>query len=372
MGVKPLWVGDFGSWNPHVIRKPLNEIKPRRSIMGGNTGPSATTEEFITKYNKAVELLRAIPGSKKLFAPGVPLAPALFPKFEAMEADDIGVEKFGGLPNLYYQWLYKPERRNANLEGMWPRCGNCHTYMSFLGQIDFGDWWETIHRLTCDGDRNFSYSSVGLGEDHMRDISMYERDRTTWAFWVCANACEHYYNSQFDAHVWTDHEPIYSDEMLTLIKERKPDPEVRAKKLAAAHEVAGNFYTDHNIKHVITDKKKVIGFEMRFDLDFGIEPWNTVSYKLEDLIEKVQEKNPDIFAYSHGRQFKIFGAPESQQEQARYFGVGYRQVHPYRLSPILCWDDEERDMTHQMYADVHHFDGEGRRDMFGKMDSSCT
>jgi hypothetical protein len=31
--MKPLWTGSFGSWNPHVIRKPLNEIKPRRSIM---------------------------------------------------------------------------------------------------------------------------------------------------------------------------------------------------------------------------------------------------------------------------------------------------------------------------------------------------
>jgi len=357
----PTWTGNFGHWNPHVIRKPLNKVESKNPSVPAMTG----------MYARAVELLKAVPGTKSLFEAGIPLCPALLPKMSKLKKDDITLSKVGGLPNLGNNWLYnyhkrldvvqpnKKHKKDQNqLEGLWPRCGVCHKYMSFVGQFDISDGWDAIHHLTCDKDKygHFSYSGVGIGEGR---TSFFWRMSSEWTFWACGNANEHYSSQNCDAHIWTENHIHFLGE--------EPDLEGRESAIKEATDDAANFCEEHKIKKLV-GLQKVDGIDLRFDLDF----LKYLDWKVQGKIEKVQQDNPDIFAWPHGRQFKMFGKPESQQEEARFFGHGNRCSEPYRMAPVLCWDDEKHDMTYQMYADLQYPDGESRHNFHAKVDASCT
>lgn len=353
----PIWTGSFGHWNPHVIRRPLNKIER----------PTPFIAEFVEKHGKVCELLRAAPGTKTLFEAGIPLCPVLIPQLQSLKKDDITLDKVGGLPDPRRNWLCRGltvKKINSN----WPRCGTCHERMSFVAQVEIGDYWDAIHRLTCDTDSygHFSYSSVGIGEDWLGS-SFRRHDKVNWTFFMCANAQDHFYSQNFDAHIWIDRETVYDNEILKFLGEKAPTEEEIARSNAQAQEAIRAFYAETHVKKY-GKAQQIKGFSLRFDLDF----YSGIDYKIEARLEKIQKDNPDIFAYSHSREFKLFGEPESQQEEARYFGLGNRSPQPYRLAPVLCWDDNERDMTYQMYAELWRSDSEGRRNFPAKIDASCT
>ena len=394
------WQGNFGHWNPHVITKPFNELEK----------PTSLQKELAEKYSKTIELLAAIPGSDKAFDGHFPLCPFISPILEKSKTDDINLNKIGGYADLRRSWLWshstshmpagsqsrlaelnikgarskltkKEQTEQAELhrkyygegkdwvaaaERVWPRCGTCHTYMDFVAQFDLTDYWAAIHDLTCTTEYHSSYSGIGIcNQDKLLCMEGYMKLHVYWTFFACPDAQGHFYSPNFDAHVWTEQEMVYTDEAMGILRKEKPDPEKVDKRKLLAEETIKAFCDKHQIKQRPVRVIKGLNLGLELDKYDGF-----FDYKFENRLDKVLEANPDIFGKT--RQYKLFGKPESQQEEARFFGPGNRDSMPHRLSPVLCWDDDEHDVTHQMYADVQRPMCEMRTSLPAKMDCSCT
>ncbi len=371
-------------------------------------------EQFKTTYGRAKQLA----GDKAKLIYRLDLAT------ENLPTDDIYASKIGGVPDLCAtdsigrfmdNKKYQHDRTVAYnfptvsqfVADNWPRCPVCFRPMRFLAQINIWDWLAVLHQLTAQAgkkkDRFRKEQMVSaLGDGYLlfgHGVSSLAGKHLT--IWHCASFCSfgcyqkalcRWSNNgrsalestksirQFEAYNFgKPSSPIAkSNQAIDMFGEGYPwtiSEYIQAVNEFIAGETkietwtAGNDIPSscRNIKHgsikddsfptllnpnLITDAK--IGFDLA-DEDYNNEA-------------------PDDPIFHSNSDFVLFGRGRSQQEPLQplcansYFG-------PHRMAPIICYDEPDNDLTHQIYSCLTC--GSGAFGGFGHpfpgiLDSSCT
>ncbi len=388
----------------------------------------ACVDLFRSSHARAVELLMAVPQISAAFPNGVPLAYALFPQTEPMPVDELAAEKFGGLPDLthmnwlqerYYarhladeiaapsqlnwrNWLKKQFAKRAwtgksgaasglssfrwkSLVSRWPRCGCCHQPMMFLGQLDLTDWGLALHALT----------GVGIGDDSRsglgprRNLGSFAH-RKWWYFFMCQD--NHFDCPSSDSHVWLQNRhtlprlgsSVSEEEVRALLQQfyratvnetveipvasRFPlFGETRRRVFEQSQQVELGSQTESAV--VGFNPQKVIGYKPGWEFDKGVFTGDR-KWRMSEAVDEVVEANPAVFGTPG--QFRLFGAPASQQDESRFWTSrgGSMSGAALRMTPLLKFHSDQSDTTCQLYADmIGDFYGS---QLYGKADLSCT
>ncbi|HEY9786037.1 MAG TPA: hypothetical protein V6D17_11585 [Candidatus Obscuribacterales bacterium] len=398
---------EYASINPHLIVNPLRQGSAES--VASAVGRISRQEQLLAclhavrdGYARACEKLLASPRVAARFPGAIPLAYALYPQLEAMDEDDLGAQKFGGIPDIRHaywinniseketgSWVKEPsfEQRFAALVENWPYCGACHKPMTFIAQMDLSDWGMAIHALTSSGQQEKGDRWLsGIGWTRHFGSSAH---RGWWYLFACRD--NHFDNPNADAHVWLESRAIPFKITINGV-DFGSDDEQRLDDVTAK-ELVERFYqatqtrtfsiegrqifesrqqtdfapTPAHEDHFALEPMRIVGFAIGWEFDFGV---GDVDWDLRQEIDDIIEQNPQIFGSQS--QFKLFGAPVSQQEQRRYWTVRgtARSGSALRMAPLLGFHDSNHDVTYQIYADMlGDFYG---CNLYGKVDASCT
>lgn len=260
--------------------------------------------------------------------------------------------KVGGIPDLgRYHIQGKTKNLNA-IAKSWPKCGVCYQDMKFLAQVDLKDWLVPIHSLVANFEPRYSKEtpeSIYAYESSIGGFRSVEHttwmDKVLWQFFSCPHAGMEFYNPNYNGRILisTKHDGKAATEPSLLEKLNFKHPRMPRESFVA---------NDHG--------KKIERLEFKIDIDSVGE-----DYSLLDRADKVMESRPDLFKMTSDMTF--FGTARSQQEPKRYW-MPLATV-PTRMTPIVSWNDSNRDMTYQMYVNTSLNDG---FKMYGLVDGSCT
>lgn len=348
--------------NPNLIRNfsdPVERLSKMFFVSdhGDIVGVDNSTEKALVgnaskigeTYTKGVEILTEA---------GFPLAverltAKLVPRF-GKGRPKLRDQKIGGIPDLR-KCLYvnKSKKGVYNLAEIWPKCGACHEPMRFIGQFDMLPWLLPIHaafgEVKSPHGRRYVESQIGTGK--LTDHSSIFSDRMLHVF-ACPEAGRHYCQPGFDSQIFVS--DVYKS---TYFGVEEP------KLLEVDKE-----YTDsipklkRNRDGLKIPTRKIEGWEFRLELDdFRNEDW-----KDDKRLDGVINANPEVFCGIED--FSLFGAPRSQQEPRRYFGMN-SYGGPKRMTPLLSFSDSVDDFTYQFYCDFDWSDG---FEYYCKVDGSCT
>lgn len=389
-------------WNPHIIDK-INDNKS-----------SEKTTLFLEKYQRARDIISAFPKSPD----PIPLAYRLSPQLSDItdfNQDVLGLPKFGGIPDMSWwfsftvdfsvmyqgkQGKHKTQDLKETIKKSWPVCCCCHKPLRFLGQVEISEWARVIHSLTCTNyaekeyQQNSSYKISGLGSGDK--VGLNSGSDLWWYIFFC-DCWENYDVESSSAAIIlkNKYRPVrnsFLQEKLKnsdLSKEEKLECEAlldivgpdKDKCLWPEEEYKAaveSFMEESNIHPETFKSDSGMGkiplqfledFHLRFDIDYP----NVIHDDIYDYLyygSKMKEEN--IFGINGEYQF--FGRPHSQQEEPRFmcsYGREFNGFNIHRQAPIICWDDSERDMTHQMYGCLRCSHSQTDT-VWARMDHSCT
>ncbi|MHA2045690.1 MAG: hypothetical protein ACW99G_12910 [Candidatus Thorarchaeota archaeon] len=367
-------------FNPHIVWQ-LNQVdekklKPYYTCDEGgelrNKKVKQIHDTFIKKYNEIKDFVLSNKGGEHLCEKlgvatnirngntwrghsFVPLAYRLDVLTEAgvsLKKDVLSADKFGGIPDLTddYWFSYVNAERDDSIdmdrffELVWPKCDCCDKHMKFIGQTNLADEKFVISLLT---ERN-----VGLREKMSAFgwlESRREPENMRNSYYYCP--CNNWDSWNSDAYVSRQH--VWSEEVFPKNKENVAEYRKKATAFMEKHEL-------HNLKDEVL---MVAGYDLNFDLDDEIgEKVGLGQYEYSELGWDVRDLyKPDTY-------YTLYGKPASQQVPKRpYDPNSYGCL--FRQAPILSWDDDDDDMTHQMYGNMRIRSVENVK---GWMDSSCT
>lgn len=306
--------------------------------------------DFIMQHPKNKGLPEVIAKSIKPREPFVPLAYRLDVKVEGLAEDKLNCNKFGGIPDLrcHYRYATKEPTFSKLFDMYWPRCGCCHRRMRFLCQLDLTVEVWTIHQLTSQVVDGWPkpISAFGMTKSISKDELPGTPIKEVMFFcncnkWSCPSADAFIYQD----YVFRDKFPFSDEEYME----------------AARQFMAENEFGDSEMGGHIS-LEEVTKFELSFDLDHD---WLKSRFDYWEMVKDFREEfRPNRAKYT------LFGQAHSQQEPKRPFRGGY-QRGLYRMSPVINWNDEEHDITRQMYACFRSC-GTLTEGVYGKMDNSNT
>jgi hypothetical protein len=329
---------------------------------------------FKERYAHAQSL---VPGEHLLYR----LDPQTAPSQDAVS--DFTAARFGGLPDLrrfFHAHGYRdktdekryekewraymlspmdpnrppqPEPTKVNLppiaewvEKMWPRCNCCHKPMEFIGQLELTDWQVAILQATYFLPEEMEFKSwvkeaAYTGAANKRMVEHVSCYRTWMYFFKCEY--RHWEEPNSDARV-----------MIAMVQTnpRDNEPDIPAWTDEQFHAAVAAFTSEHQIQEI--DPLLVTDYALKFDVE-------------EHTGWELRKAHPEVF--DSDCNFQLFGEARSQQDPKRYLCTN-SYGGPHYQAPLLSWDDNENDITHQMYGcprcvGIEHT-------IWGKMDSSNT
>jgi hypothetical protein len=265
-------------------------------------------------------------------------------------------QKVGGVPDLRtYLYTERGDDGRFNLGRVWPRCGVCGALMAAVGQFDLLPWLLPIHCLTGVEINRYSraYLLSPVGSGRLCEHAAIFEDYLLHVF-ACPISSQ-----QFD-HPGNDATVLVSDSYRRRddVSRRSIDPATEADYLASLPDL-----TPSNDAFVIAPRK-IIGWDFRLTFDWD----ENHDYELIKRDREIVDARPDVFVGSHV-DFSLFGTARSQQTPRRYWSVFGYDGAPRRMTPFVAFDDENADMTYQVYVDFARCDG---YEIHGKVDASCT
>jgi hypothetical protein len=417
-------------WNPHIINKinkgAVEKLCKDKSLLRPIKKAVPMKEkavEFLLRYNRAKEMLCSFPKSPFKVESHVPIAYRLEPQLSDItdfNNDVLASPKFGGVPDMTWWFSFcfdkakiedqETQKLDENIKEHWPICGCCHKPLWFLGQMDITEWAQVIHLLTYDdpkkgekledwekSDRHY-YQLSGLGSGDKVNLNLTSHD-LWWYFFYCD--CFNFNIESSSAVVLLKHkfqgststldfllkklkEPDLSEEkgkeIEAIIDMGKPDKERCLWPIDEYYEAVEKFMRENERHPELIDPRDTCGkvplqfiknFKLHFDLDYP----GMISDDLYDAFYYDTYKDPerkDIFGGNST--YSLFGSPRSQQTEPRFvcsFGYEEEGWKIHRMAPIICWNDNEHDITRQMYGCFRCVDSQSDT-VWARMDNSCT
>jgi hypothetical protein len=230
------------------------------------------------------------------------------------------------------------------IEKTWPRCNCCNRPMQFIGQVELTEWLIVLLNLTYK--KEGSYGAY-TGATNKRVVEYSNSHRTWLYFFKCED--RHWEEPSSDARV-----------MIATMVINPRDGDTSAP--AWTDEEFSTALTTFANKHEVTGLPSalVTGCLPKFDVEH-----NEASEDLDTW--ELQKAHPELFGRDCN--FQLFGEEQSQQEPKRFFCTNSYDG-PHYQAPILSWDDDEHDITHQMYGCTRCVGIENT--IWAKMDSSNT
>jgi len=273
-----------------------------------------------------------------------------------MTPDHKGPNHMGGVP---HQLL--TSRGKYDVAKVWPRCGSCHEYMIFLGEMDLTPYMWVIHHLTSSkGKEKFDRPVSGLGHSGEQEEYKPHTHKLHQMFFC---PCWNHENYAPDARVLNHYmfKPLRGEE-----RESDKDKPEEHEKIKAFIEANG-LDKGRDDRGMIPEQA-VTGFKIRMDLAAPEDGWRGKScYRFGEVYDDFNEN----FVHdneSRTSDYSMWGEPRSQQTERRYFSS--MPDKPIRMAPIINWNDDGNDITHQMYGCYRTAQMGGS--FHARMDSSCT
>lgn len=281
-------------------------------------------DKFIADLRKSI-------GAKKADR-FVPLAYKFDLKTSPTDTDQLGGNKFGGIPDFRSELRHVEKITDKNpiefaLSRNWPICGGCQKYMRFVGQMAMPVEEYVIHYLTCVS-RPGWYCPVSALGPRGNDIGGIGRSTTLNQYFACP--C-HPMDGSRDAVILRQPVWLYDEQNKTF---RDEDYIAAAKAFMLKNGLATDDEMGLNIPLQTID-----GVELGLDLEI----WGDSKYDFSDMFCAFHEEFDRCQA-----DFTLFGVPRSQQTEKRPFSTFGHNL--FRQSPILNWNDDDHDITRQIYG----------------------
>ncbi len=288
--------------------------------------------------DKFIAYLRKSIGAKKADR-FVPLAYNFAVKTSLTDTDELGGNKFGGIPDFRSELRHVekiPDKYKNPIEFAlyrnWPICGGCQKHMRFVGQMAMPVEEYVIHYLTC-VNRDGWYAPVSALGPRGNDIGGIGLSTTLNQFFACP--C-HPMDGSRDAAILR--QPVWLYDELTGKSQNKTFRDEDYIAAAKAFMLENGLATDDEMGLNIP-LQTIDGFTLGFDLEI----WGDSKYDFSDMFDAFHEE----FGWRQ-TDFILFGVPRSQQTEKRPFSTFGHNL--FRQSPILNWNDDDHDITRQMYG----------------------
>lgn len=345
----------YDELNPHIVWS-LNKKIGKCFFLEENE--KSLFNEFIQKYNKAKSLFSEYK-DKFCGKDFVPLAYRLdIITGDEQKQDDITKDKLGGIPDIRNYMMYDFSIKNKTLiesiSNSWPICKCCGKRMIFIGQMNYTNYINAIHVATSKKDDFFELSAFGK-----RDSFGFS-ERHLYFYCTCYNDIGLSYNS------------ILLKNYVIPYRAEKKVLDLKDYNAEIQNFMLDNGIHPDNIKRGKIPLKFIEKYDLNFDLDWIFGNKNNLSYEeeLEEIIEEVLPEALPSPSGKYGSDFTLFGKPESQQEQKRFFNpIGYNKAT--RMSPLINWTDEHEDFTYQIYGDFRYY-FHMQKEVPCLVDGSCT
>lgn len=316
-------------------------------------------QEAVATYKAGVAVLEQL-GHKT----AIPyLTFGLVPEFGEGPGEFEG-SRLGGLPDLQ-RTLY----HEVAIEKQWPRCGECHSPMSFIGQFDLAPWalplHEAFHWTSHDKYESKSFSKISaFGHDYMmQHANLFSA--VMYHLFVCPMAGYHDRHPSSDAFAFVTHKyhPQHKDR-------ESRDVHVMTQEINALAQSRADLRLIHTDdvdtkqEGFVIKPRAITGYKLRLQLDEYSGDWQ----RRRELEAALEADHSNLFKW-YPSEFQLFGMPRSQQEQRRYISPFVREEKVVPLTPFISFNDEEADVTYQIYLDMRLSTG---YTVYGKVDASST
>jgi hypothetical protein len=256
-----------------------------------------------------------------------------------------GSSFLGGIPDLSRCLGFEDGDIKQSYEKLWPRCGCCHNYMTFIGTFDLYPWLLPLHALTgsfATGIRKDEYDLFSsIGNVRMTQHSCLFGKINYHIFMCMSDTSEHISYPGYDAEILIS--KIYQDQSKNI-----------------PLEVDSSFVPSGAA--IYDEEKTFMDYDLR--VDFSFDWWDDPN---KDSYEKIVQENPEIFD-NRIYDYTFFGLAQSQQEPKHYRTTNRYCPQP-DMTPLFNFDDGDRDFTYQIYGDMQQSEG---FEIFCKIDGSCT
>jgi hypothetical protein len=260
---------------------------------------------------------------------------------EKMHADPIDV---------LLRYFVNSRTKTAGLENKirkeWPVCLETNKPMRFVGAVNAGTWPYLFHQLSkwkCDS-HTFG-SPYGIHSIH----DEYKPSYRWYFFWTGLQ-------NRFDQ--WLPDCAIAHKDIVRYNHDDAPHPDVQI----LGREIMARLQADSCFNEDVTASPPagfVSNLTFKIDLD-------TISGK-KGQEEYFAQPEDSLFQFKGG--LKLFGEPRSQQTPRRPLDQN-RYPWMQALSPVLSFNDDAADVTHQFYGSLR--EDQYSRNIYGKLDSSNT
>ncbi len=363
--------------NPHILSKLRQDFfkSPffKKRILDEEYYAAIETKAqlIVDKYKEAANHLLEVCPQKDI--EDVDIAYRLEPQLSGItdiSQDVLKAPKFGGIPDMmnWFDFTYKhPEKKKEPIKRVisrtWPLCSCCHKPLRFLGQINMGEWAIALHLLTYEtwgGTEEYDiYHQLSpLGSGNINNLGHTVRSCERWYYLLYCN-CQNQDNPNSNAVVLTKN--IFRPEPSSV-----PNLVLGNACLWSEEEykkAVNDFMHEHDI-HPETPREPVIPLQFIEDLK--------ILFDLEGVIpDQVRNNTFKHSLFKRKGSYQLFGAPESQQNEARYMCTyGRDRYRLHRQAPVITWGDQEGKKTFQMYGCFRCI-GQGGK-VWGRVDSSYT
>jgi hypothetical protein len=245
---------------------------------------------------------------------------------------------FGGKPDFrIYEREIKNESADAFVNRLWPKCGFCHKPMTFVGQIDLGDWLYAFHSFMATKDRNQYVSPFGKFIGIESDLLYFRY----LSFWFCNEPHFFVFNNANACAKISKYKDILSESLTFFGRDLQP-----AVNFFYDKSISGPEETKDERNEVYIPKEMITDIEIKWDIitnDFNRQ-WSTYN------------RYPELFMTDRNS-YVLFGADVLQSESPSFISQRRNSSgDPIPMMPIINWRSRRSNITNQLYVDFSQFE----------------